>query len=261
MLDSISSNLKISTIREKLNGMMDIPVDDADKLAERAKLTAELKETELEYRKAVEKESLESQAEIARQAQGSKVDDKNGLRALGPEHRERMEITGRANVAQMFADIVDHRQARGAEAETQQAWGSAGDEIPMALIADELRTIDAPNDGSGTGRNFGYVFGPSIADAANVQRPSVQPGQHVFPSFTSGAAATRPAIAAENADQDPTMRGQVLTPKRVQANANIAIEDRARLPGMSAMVTAHLRAAVIAGLGRTGTFRRRRILR
>ena len=248
MLDSMRSNLKISEIREKLNTMLDIAADDADKLAEREKLTAELKETEVAYRKAVESEELEEQAHFARQAQGSKVDDKNGLRTLGPEHRERMEITGRANVAQMLADVVDHRQARGAEAEAQSAWGSAGDEIPMAMVADELRTIDAPDDGSGTGRNFGYVFGPSIADAANVVRPSVQPGQHVFPSFTSGAAATRPAIEAENADQDPTMRGQVLTPKRVQANANIAIEDRARLPGMGQMVTAHLRAAVIAGL-------------
>ena len=248
MLDSMRAQLKISEIREKLNGMLDIPADDAAKLGEREKLTAELKESEVAYRKAVDSEELEEQAEFARRAQGSKVDDKNGLRTLGPEHRERMEITGRANVAQMFADIVDHRQARGAEAETQSAWGSAGDEIPMALIATELRTIDAPDTGSGTGRNFGYVFGPSIADAANIVRPSVQPGQHVFPSFTSGAAATRPAIAAENADQDPIMRGQVLTPKRVQSNANIAIEDRARLPGMSQMVTAHLRAAVIAGL-------------
>ena len=247
MLDSMRSNLKISEIREKLNQLLDIPADDADKLAERAKLQAELKESEVEYRKAVESEELEDQAAKARAAHDA-TPDKNGLRALGPEHRERMEITGRANVAQMFADIVDHRQARGAEAETQQAWGSAGDEIPMALIADELRTIDAPNDGSGTGRNFGYVFGPSIADAANIVRPSVQPGQHVFPSFTSGAAASRPAIAAENSDQDPVMRGQILTPKRIQSNTNISIEDRARLPGMSAMVTAHLRAAVIAGL-------------
>ena len=248
MMDSTRVAVAMSEIREKLNGMLDIPADDADKLAERKKLGAEMKAAEIEYRAALDREELAQQAELGRQAQGSKVDDKNGLRTLGPEHRERMEITGRANVAQMLADVVDHRQARGAEAEAQSAWGSAGDEIPMALIADELRTIDAPDTGSGTGRNFGYVFGPSIADAANIVRPSVQPGQHVFPSFTTGAAATRPAIEAENADQDPTMRGQVLTPKRVQANANIAIEDRARLPGMSAMVTSHLRAAVIAGL-------------
>ena len=157
-----------------------------------------------------------------------------------------MDVSERADLGVMLGHIIARRNTSGAEAEAQRAWGIDGNQIPVAMLT-ELRTIDAPDDGQGSSF-VGYVFGESIASFANVARPTVPSGTIVYPSFTSGVAATRPAIDATNADVDPVMRGELLSPKRVQANTSISIEDRARFPGMGAAVAAHLRGAVVKGL-------------
>ena len=49
-------------------------------------------------------------------------------------------------------------------------------------------------------------------------------------------------------DSDPTLRGELLTPKRIQANTKISVEDRARFGNMAAAIAAHLGGAVALGL-------------
>ena len=167
-----------------------------------------------------------------------------------PEIREQRRIMERADVSVMTAAAIrGHNLPDGsAEAEVRAAVGIESDMIPTAMLA-EIRVVDAPDaSGAGTSPIMVYQFGQSMATFANIQRPMVAAGQHVYPSFTSGAAATRPAASAENADQDPVLRGQLLTPKRVQQNTSLTVEDMATFPGLGRAVAAHLAAAVVAGL-------------
>ena len=128
--------------------------------------------------------------------------------------------------------------------------GLRRNENPACHRWSKMRVIDAPDNGGGTSPILQYVFGDSIAAFCNINRPVVPGGEYVYPSFSTGAAATRPVASAENADQDPTMRGQLLSPKRVQANTSITVEDRMRFPNLGTAVTEHLRRAVTAGLDR-----------
>ena len=149
----------------------------------------------------------------------------------------------------MVGGIVAGRASSGAESEAQSAWGIQGDQIPVAMLGIEQRVINAPDSsGSGTNPIMAYVFGAGIAQVANIGLPMIPSGQAVFPSFTSALPATRPAAGAVNTDQDPGMRGQLLTPQKVQANTSINVEDRGLYPGLGQAVAAHLADAVAAGL-------------
>ena len=165
------------------------------------------------------------------------------------EHREAVEATRKADLGVMVGNILTQRNMAvgSAEEAAQDAWRVDGSQVPAAMLF-ECRAIDAPDSGGPELGTLGYVFGASIAGPANIARPAVAAGEHVYPSFTSGAAGTRTAIGTDNADQDPTLRGELLTPKRVQANTQISIEDAARLPGLGAAVARHLAGAVVAGL-------------
>ena len=89
--------VRMSETREKLNGMPEIRVDDADKLAEREKLTAELKAQEVELRAAIE-------------ADGDTT----------PETREWADVSSRFDLGEMFTAVTEHRASAGAIAEVQK---------------------------------------------------------------------------------------------------------------------------------------------
>ena len=166
-----------------------------------------------------------------------------------PENRERQSVTRKADLGVMVGALVSRRALNvgSAEAEAQAAWDLGGDAIPLAMLA-EYRVAGAPDDGGGSQAFVGYRFPASVAGFANVSRPRVAPGTPVYPSITAATSASRPAEAAEVTDSDPTLRGELLTPHRVQASTKISVEDRARFGGMSAAIAAHLAGAVGAGL-------------
>ena len=195
MLESQKVQLRLSETREAVNAEALIDERGIDGNTEkRAGLVAKMAQLEKDYRTAITEE--------AGQVTGANFP--NRAEVSDPEIRERMAITDRANLAVMVGQVVAGRSVRGAENEAREAWNLADGEIPTAMVF-ELRAIDAPdNAGSGDDRVLSYQFGPSVATAANIARPMVQAGQHVFPSITTGPAATRPAASASNADQDPT---------------------------------------------------------
>ena len=112
----------------------------------------------------------------------------------------------------------------------------------------EFRVAAAPSDGGGTQGFVGYRFPTTIADFANITRPRVAAGTPVYPSITEASVANRVNEAAESTDSDPTLRGELLTPKRIQANTKISVEDRARFGNMAEAIAAHLGGAVALGL-------------
>ena len=226
--------LRMSELRQKINGMLEIRGGDAEKLAERQKLVDEAQALEVELRAAIE-----TDGKATDQAFG---DDTS-------ENRERTELTRRADLGIMVGALISRRALNvgSAEAEAQAAWGLGGDAIPMSMLA-EFRVAAAPADGGGSSGFVGYRFPASVSGFANVFRPRVAPGTPVFPSIIAATVANRPDEAAESADSDPTLRGELLTPKRVQASTKISVEDRARFGGMAAAIAAHLGGAVGAGL-------------
>lgn len=236
MLESHKVLVRMSEIREKANGL---PQTDAS-FSESEKLRAELVEMESQYREALDAETEVSDAAMASWGANGSND---------PENRERQKITGKADLGVLVGALIGNRalQVGSAEAECQASWGVGGDCIPVAMLA-EYRVAAAPADGGGDQRFVGYRFPTSIAEFANIRRVRVQPGTPVFPSITTASVANRPDEAAQSTDSDPTLRGELLTPKRVQASTKISVEDRARFGGMSQAIARHLSEAVAAGL-------------
>ena len=229
MLKSQELQMKMSELRERANKLAAIEPN----AAQHEEIRAEIAAMEPKYRAALE-------FEAKRTAIASSEDD--------AEHRERQNITGKADLGVLVGALVSRRAlvVGSAEAEAQAAWGLPGDSIPMAMLT-EYRVAAAPADGGGAQGFVGYRFPASVGEFANVQRPRVAPGTAVYPSITSASAANRPAEAGESTDSDPTLRGELLTPKRVQANTKISVEDRARFGGMAEAIAMHLAGAVAAG--------------
>ena len=163
------------------------------------------------------------------------------------EFREMQEITRRADLGTMMGNVIARRNQTGAEAEAQLAWNLDADQLPLSMIA-EIRTVAAPTSGGGTQPVSGYVFPGSIASFANISRPTVPAGTPVFPSIVTGAVAGRPVEGAAHGSTEPTLRGELLTPKRIHAVASLSVEDRARYPGLGPALAAHLAGAVAAGM-------------
>ena len=163
------------------------------------------------------------------------------------EYREQMEVTRRADLGVMVGNFMGRQNQDGAEREAQQAWGLNGAQIPMGMLA-EIRIVAAPASGGGTQPVSAYVFGNSIAQAANIVRPAIAAGTPVYPSVSVAAVAGRPAEGAAHGSSEPTIRGQLLEPKSIQAVASLSVEDRARYPTLGAAISQHLAAAVVRGM-------------
>ena len=232
MLKSQKIQLRMSELRERINSMEPTKPSDPEFLKGRADLAA----MEVEYRQAIEEE-----------------DTYTGAASFGgedsSEHREALQVTRKADLGVLVGALVSKRSLHSgsAEAEAQNAWGLAGDNIPLAMLA-EYRVAAAPADGGGPQGFVGYRFPTTIADFANIQRPRVAAGTPVYPSIITASVANRPDEAAESTDSDPALRGELLTPKRIQANTKISVEDRARFGNMAAAIAAHLGGAVALGL-------------
>ena len=209
--------------------------DSTNTDADRARLVGELAVLEEEYRTALGIETAEVNEGFTNHI------------PMTAEFREMQEITRRADLGTMMANTIARRNQSGAEAEAQQAWNLDGNAIPLSMIA-EIRTVAAPSDGGGTQPVSGYVFPASIASFANIARPTVPAGTPVYPSIVTGAVAGRPIEGAAHGSSEPTLRGELLTPKRIQAVASLSVEDRARYPGLGPALAAHLAGAVAAGM-------------
>ena len=120
MLKSIEKALKLSEIREKLNGLNGIAEPtDAQKTEERD-LIASQKTCEVEYREALtaEADAVTHPRDVARDT----------------ETRERLELRSRARVGDFVAGFVEGRSVDGATAEYRSAAGLTGYEIPLELF-------------------------------------------------------------------------------------------------------------------------------
>ena len=181
MLKSQEITLKMSELRERANKLSNIEPN----LKQHDEIRAEIAALEPKYRVALESETSRTDGAFGE-------DD--------AEHRERQQVTGRADLGVLVGALVSRRAlvVGSAEAEAQAAWGLPGDSIPLAMLT-EYRVAAAPADGGGSQGFVGYRF-PCIGWRV-CKRPASS-GSHlasaVYPSITSASVRqSRPAEAAE----------------------------------------------------------------
>ena len=202
--------VRMSETREKINGMTEVRDGDADKLAEREKLTAELKAQEAELRAAIE-------------AEGSKTS----------ESREWADVSSRFDLGEMFANVTEHRASAGAIAEVQKERGLGANDIPTEMLMEKRAVTPAPaNVGRTQTEITGFVFPQSVAAFMSIPSPIVPVGDATFPVLTSDPAAGVPAENAAQAETTGAFSADVLTPGRIQASFFWSREDAARMAGM-----------------------------
>ena len=204
--------VRMSELRQKINDMPEIRVDDADKLAERQKLTAELKAQEVELRAAIEADDAADST---------------------PETREWADVTGRFDLGEMFTNVMEHRTSAGAIGEVQKERGLAPNDIPTEMLMEQRAVTPAPSGvGQAQTEITGFVFPQSVAAFLSIPSPIVPVGDATFPVLSGDPAAGVPAENASQSETTGAFSADVLTPGRIQASFFWSREDANRFMGM-----------------------------
>ena len=204
--------LAMSETREKVNELADIREGDADRLAQRKRLSDQLKSQEVELRAAIEAE---------------------GAAHTSPETREWSELSGRFDLGEMFEGVMEHRASSGAIAEVQKERGLAANAIPTEMLMEKRAVTPAPGDvGQSQSQITGFVFPQSVTAFLGIPSAIVPVGDATFPVLTSDPAAGVPAENAAQSETTGAFTADVLTPKRIQASFFWSREDAARLASM-----------------------------
>ena len=202
--------LRMSELRQKINDMPEIRVDDADKLAERQKLVDEIQGFEVELRAAIKADADTS-----------------------TETREWADLSGRFDLGELFEGVMEHRASSGAIAEVQAERGLAANAIPTEMLMEKRAITPAPGDVGQTQNAIeGYVFANSVAAFLGVPSPVVPVGDTTFPVLTSDPAAGTPAENGAQTESDGVFSADVLSPGRIQASFFWSREDASRFMGM-----------------------------
>ena len=204
--------LAMSETREKVNELADIREGDADRLAQRKRLSDQLKSQEVELRAAIEAE---------------------GAAHTSPETREWSELSGRFDLGEMFEGVMEHRASSGAIAEVQKERGLAANAIPTEMLMEKRAVTPAPGDvGQSQSQITGFVFPQSVTAFLGIPSAIVPVGDATFPVLTSDPAAGVPAENAAQSETTGAFTADVLTPKRIQASFFWSRENAARLASM-----------------------------
>ena len=212
-----------SEIRQRLNEIAGMEGDAlTDEIrAESDRLGTEYRDTETRLRAALTAES-----------------DPVETRETAPdaEHRERIELRGRATLGGFILARMQGRLPSGELAEYAQACG-AGDGIPLDLFeADrpvEMRADTTTAAPATVGVNLRpiapYVFDRSIAGRLGIGMPSVGSGSHVETTITVPLTAGPMAKGAARESTAATLTPITATARRISARLSIAAEDVATI--------------------------------
>ena len=167
------------------------------------------------------------------------------------ESAELRRLLDGADLGRFFEGAVEHRALDGREAELQQHFQLAGNQIPVELLQEapepEVRAVTtAPTD---VGQNQRPILPPifSRGDAAflGVRMPVVPVGDVVYPVLSNRPTVGGPHRASETvAETEGTFAATVLSPARLQASFFWRRTDGARFAGMAEA----LRQSLASGL-------------
>ena len=220
MLNSQRLSVRLSEIRQRLNAIASLEGDAfTDEIRQESdKLQKEFADKETQYRSAVLGE-----ADAEKRALATEPD---------AEHRERLELRGKASLTGYLKAAMAGRRVDGAERELQEA-AKIGDGIPIELwdtAKPEQRQTDAATPAPGTvGLNLDRirpaVFSQSVLPRLGVEMPRVESGSYASGTITTSLTA---GSQAKGGRQDATAASFTVTtvsPKRISARLSIRIED------------------------------------
>ena len=233
MLKSIEKALRLSEIREQLNGLNAIAeATDAQQTEEWA-LLASQKKTETEYRAALTDEA-----------------DEHATVPVDAEERARLQLVGRCNVGRIMTALVEHRSTDGADAELQQHRGLAANQIPLDMLrlpAVEHRAVTTGPTNVGTTEQPAImpVFARGIGAFIFADRPTVDAGTVAYPVLDARPTVGGPHTDSTAVDETTgSFSSSLLTPGRIQASYFYRRVDAARFP----VIDMALRQALNGGL-------------
>ena len=238
MLKSQKTTLALSEKRqrqtelaEKVNASADGATEDQAK--ERTALATDITKLETEYRSQLEAEAGDE------------------TRAFGDaEARERRALVAGCNIGAIFAATIEHRQTDGQVAELQESLNLAANQVPLELL--ETRAVTpAPGEVQASQAAIEpYVFPGSVAEFLSIPRPTVAPGEQVYPTLTGAATVHAPAKGGAAAETTGEFTAEKLSPARLQASFFYSREDSASFVGMADSLRSTLSEALSDGLDR-----------
>lgn len=221
--------LKLSEQRQKLNELAGLDKLTEEQLAEMRALQSEHAATEVQFRAAVAAEP----AEIRLSGDG-----------LTAEQRARAELRSRVSLGRYVQAAAGSRGVDGAELEFCQSLNMTSDQLPLELLAPEMR---ATTDASNVERNRRWIdrlFAESQARYAGVSFDSVPAGEATYTVTSAGGSAVQRAKTEAVTDSTWTIGTTTLKPKRLTVTYSYSVEDAARLPGLSDALARDMRAAL-----------------
>ena len=217
MLESIKFGTRLAELRVAI---ADFPGDgDAGDLA---KLNREFLDTDVRLASAKIVESAD--ADAARAA----GDLDAGQRELG-------DIGGRLRFRRYVEASVEGRGADGAEGEYNAGAGMGARQFPLAMLAPVRSRAVTTVDGqaSQSARWLDRLFAESSAQRIGITTESVPAGESVYMTTSAGATGAQRGKGQGAVDAPWSIAVKTLSPKRGAVHGSYAIQDSARLPGLS----------------------------
>ena len=222
MLLSQKLQIRLSEIREKLNGLLQTENRTEKQSVELQTLSTEAMRVEPEYRAALIIDDASKET-----GESTSTSD--------PEVRERAEIRSRfSGVTEFFDAALRGHMPSGAAAEFAASLGCRSHETPIQLIVPpETRAVtDAPTSGTTLQPTTPAVFPRSLHAELGVLTPLVPPGQAGFPVISTNVVGSA-KVHLKGVAADATagvMTTKSVSPRRLPGTITVAVEDLALLP-------------------------------
>ena len=227
MTKKLKLGLEMSENRERLNALLSRDALDEGQRSEMEKLSKRQMECESELRAV-----LLAEPEPTRTAGDS------------AEQRELNQLVERADLADLFTCVIEHRQIDGPVKELQGHFGLLGNQIPLAMLETRAVTPAPAEVGQTQSEIVPAVFPMSCATWLGISSPTVGVGDAIFPVLVTSATAGTPAENAAQADTTGSFSAEALSPSRIQAAFFWSREDQARFSGLSESLRDNLTMAL-----------------
>ena len=227
MLESLTWQLKKVELRAAIDSFPDDGSPD-----DLLKITAEFRNADARYAAAIIKEAADADA----------------ARAAGDLNAGQRELDG-IGAATQFRNYVlaavEHRAADGAEHEYNAGHGMGGGQFPLAMLAPQMRATTNTDGQVNQQRWLDRLFADTAAMRLGITMESVPPGQANYITTTAGASGAQRGRTENAAAAAWTVGVTTLEPTRNAVHAEYAIEDAARLPGLSDALQRDLGMALV----------------
>ena len=196
--------------RQRINELLGQDEVNDEERAELGALTTRAQQLEVELRAAIVAQVPAETRPITQDA----------------EHRERLDLRGRATLTNYLLSAAQGRVPSGAELELRQAAGVQG--IPTELF--EVRADDPTvSPSTGTGVNVDVVrpliYARAILPRVGVSMPMVESGGYSTMTISTGLTAGAMAAGAPREADAAVLTPKTTVPHRVSARLRVRIED------------------------------------